>query len=221
MSKSERIIFLIKFGKKKHLESLLNNGELYFNSAKSYNKIKKSNIEQGDENEGALWIENLKNIQITCNHPELGEFRFKSVPNKLSKLTQFNHNYLTCSFYAVIYRDFVDSKILEVDARMSSFGGHALIISNPKLLIDNLFKYADKEKIRLSAKMVDYEDLNNEGRIELNPFIKKNDHSYQKEYRMVIKNSLDDSKLLYLKKIGENGTIIPTKKNESLKFKIN
>jgi hypothetical protein len=151
----------------------------------------------------------------------LGEFKFNSVPNKLSKLTQFNHNYLTCSFYAVTYRDFEDSKILEVDIRMSSFGGHALIISNPKLLIDNLLKYADKEKIQLSAKMVDYKDINNEGRVELNPFIKKNDHSYQKEYRMVIENSLDDSKVLYLKKIGENGTIIPTKENVSLKFKIN
>tara|TARA_R110002050_G_scaffold125594_5_gene245373 strand:- start:8400 stop:9065 length:666 start_codon:yes stop_codon:yes gene_type:complete len=221
MSKSERIIFLIKFGKKKHLESLLNNGELYFNSVKSFNKIKKSNCEQGDENEGAIWIENLKNIQIICNHPELGEFKFKSVPNKLSKLTQFNHNYLTCSFYAVTYKDFEDSQILEVDVRMSSFGGHALIISNPKLLIDNILEYADKEKIQLSAKMVDYEDINKEGRVELNPFIKKNDHSYQKEYRMVIENSLDDSKVLYLKKIGENGTIIPTKENVSLKFKIN
>tara|TARA_R100001369_G_scaffold91850_1_gene134452 strand:- start:2743 stop:3408 length:666 start_codon:yes stop_codon:yes gene_type:complete len=221
MSQPERIIFLIKFGKKKNLESLLKNGELYFKSAKSFNKIKKSNNEQGDENEGAIWIENFRNIQITCNHPELGEYKFKSVPNQLSKLTQFNHNYLTCSFYAVTNRDFEHTNILEVDDRMSSFGGHALIISNPKLLIDNVFNYAVKEKMQLSAKKVDYVDLTNEGRVEINPFVKKTDHSYQKEYRMVIKNSLDDSKVLYLKKLGENGTIIPTKKNETLKFKIN
>ena len=178
MSESEHILFFIKFGKKKNLESLLNKGELYFNTPEEFNKIKKSNNEQGDENEGAIWIENLKDFKLTLNHPEFGEFKFKSVPNKLAKLTQFNHNYLTCSFYAITNKDLEQSNILEVDERMSKCGNYALIISNTKLLIDSVINSAEKEGLCLSAKKVDYKDLSREGRIELNPFIKKIEHSY-------------------------------------------
>ncbi|UWX55115.1 hypothetical protein NYZ99_00215 [Maribacter litopenaei] len=220
MSQSERILFLIKFGQKKYLESLRNKGELYFKAAKAFNQIKKLNEAQGDSNEGAIWIENLKNIQTTLNHPKHGEFKFRSVPGTLTKLTQFNHNYLTCSFYAVTNKDFERSDIFEVDERMSNFGGHALVISNPKMFIDSVFEYAEKDNIQLSAKTVTYEDLNREGRIELNPFVKKDIHKYQKEYRMVIKNSLDDSKILYSHILGENGKIIATKTHEKLQFKI-
>ncbi len=41
----EKILFLVKFGKKEHLSSLLEKGELYFNSPKTFNDIKKINNE--------------------------------------------------------------------------------------------------------------------------------------------------------------------------------
>ncbi|SFU69773.1 hypothetical protein SAMN05216480_11424 [Pustulibacterium marinum] len=220
MEEPERIIFLIKFGKKRYLESLLNKGELYFQSIKAFNQIEKSNKEQGDENEGAIFIENFKNIKLTLNHPKHGEFKFKSVPDALTKLTQFNHNYLTCSFYAITDKDFENSNIFEVDEKMSSFGGYGLIISNPKFFVESVINYAEKENLSLQANKVTYLDLDKEGRIELNPFIKKKDHSYQKEYRMVIKNSLQDSKILYSDKLGDFGKIIPIPKDKKLPFKI-
>jgi len=220
MNEPERILFLIKFGKKKYLERLLNKGEVYFKNSKEFNKIKKSNNEQGDENEGAIWIKNLKDVQLTLNHSEFGEIKFKSAPNKLVKLTQYNHNYLTCSFYTVTNKDFVQSNLFEVDEKMSELGDYALIIPKPKELIDSVFEYANREKIQLAAKKVEYEDLSLDGRIEINPFIKKKEHSYQKEYRMVLKNSVESSKILLSRTLEKNGVIVPTKKNEKLKFKI-
>lgn len=220
MNESERILFLIKFGKKKYLERLRDKGEVYFKSSEEFNKIKKFNNEQGDENEGAIWIENLKDVKLTLNHPEFGDIKFKSTPNKFTKLTQYNHNYLTCSFYTVTDKDFEQSNLFEVDEKMSEFGDHALIIPNPKELIDSVFEYANREKVQLAAKKVDYEDLSYEGRIEINPFIKKKEHSYQKEYRMVLKNSAESSKILLSHTLEKNGVIVPTKKNEKLKFKI-
>ncbi|MEE9364240.1 MAG: hypothetical protein V3U92_16695 [Cellulophaga sp.] len=221
MNKSERILFLIKFGKKKYLERLRDKGELFFNSPEKFNKIKKSNNEQGDENEGAIWIENLKDVKLTLNHQEFGEIKFKSLPNKFVKLTQFNHNYLTCSFYTVTDKDFGQSNLFEVDEKMAEFGDHALIITNPTELIDSVFEYANREKIYLTAKKVDYEDLSLKGRIETNPFIKKEEHSYQREYRMVLNNSVESSKILLSSSLGTDGVIVPTIKNEKLKFKIN
>jgi len=220
MNEPERILFFIKFGKKKYLESLLKNGELFFNATKEFNKIKETNNEQGDENEGAIWIKNFENVELTINHPEIGEYKFKSVPNKITKLTQFNHNYLTCSFYAITNKDFEQSKILEIDERMSNFGEYALIISNTKLLTDSILNSAEKEGLSLSGKKVEYKELSILGRIELNPFIKKIEHNYQKEYRLVIKNSLESSKILKVCKLGENGKIIPTENLKKLKFEI-
>tara|TARA_R110002049_G_scaffold60372_3_gene162255 strand:- start:1106 stop:1771 length:666 start_codon:yes stop_codon:yes gene_type:complete len=220
MNEPERILFFIKFGKKKYLESLLKNGELFFNAPKVFNKIKETNTEQGDENEGAIWIKNSENVELTINHPEIGEYKFKSIPNKVTKLTQFNHNYLICSFYAITNRDFEQSKILEIDERMSNFGEYALIISNTKLLTDSIINSAEKEGLSLSGKKVEYKELSILGRIELNPFIKKIEHSYQKEYRLVIKNSLESSKILKVCELGENGKIIPTENLKKLKFEI-
>ena len=193
----------------------------FFNTPEEFNKIKKSNNEQGDENEGAIWIENLKDVQLTVNHPQFGEFKLRSTANKLTKLTQYNHNYLTCSFYAITNKDFQQSSILEVDQRMHKFGDYALIISNTKLLTDSVIHSAEKSGLNLYAKKVDYKVLTSQGRIELNPFIKKAEHSYQKEYRMVIKNSLETSIILNIDKLGENGKIIPIEKIKKLKFERN
>lgn len=215
---TENILFLLKFGKKKHLYSLLNKGELYFNSPKSFNRISNSNGEQGDEYEGSIWIENLENIQISYSHPNLGLLKFNTIPGKLSKLTQYNHNYLTCSFYAITNKDIENSNIIKVDSRMLKFGEYVLVISNPKFLIDKLLNYSKEKNIGLAINKVEYKNLNKEGRIEMTPFIKKKEHFYQKEFRMVIKKTLETSKLIKIESLVENGKIISNNKLKELKI---
>lgn len=219
IKKEEKILFLIKFGKEKHLDSLLEKGELYFNSPKTFNDIKKLNNEQGDENEGAIWIENMKSVQITWYHPKFGEIKFKPVPQKMSKLTQFNHNFLSCSFYAISNRDFENSDILKIDSRMLEFGEYALIIPYPKELIEDTIDCGNKENLEILANKVEYKNLTLEGRIEMNPFIKKVNHNYQKEFRLVLRNCLEPSKIIKIKNIGKNGILMPSENLKELKIK--
>ncbi|MBD0822622.1 hypothetical protein [Aestuariibaculum marinum] len=220
MSKAEDIIFFIKFGQKKYLELLKNKGELYFKNAKFYNQIKKSNNEQGDENEGAIWIENLKNYQLTLSHPEYGELKFKSVPNQIGKLTQFNHNYLITSFYSVSKKDFSTNGTLKISNKMTEMGDHALIILDTKKFLDSVLKSAKNIDIPIIGKKVEYHDLSNEGRIDMSPFHKKNEHSYQNEFRIIIENSIEEFKILSIDELSNNGIIIPVPKNQPLEFKI-
>ena len=220
MESQERILFFIKFGYRKYLEKLRDKGEVHFKSTKEFNNKKKYNNEQGDENEGAIWIDNIKNAQLTLEHPEFGELKFKSTPNKLVKLTQYNHNYLTCSFYAVTEKDFKESNTIEVDERMSEFGDSALIITNPTNLIDKIFEYASSNNLTLTFKKVNYGDFSQEGKIEIDPFMKKMEHSYQKECRFVLDNCIEESKTFICSGIENCGIIVPTIKNEKLKFKI-
>lgn len=210
MNKPENPFCLIKFGKKHHLESLLEKGELFFNTTTVFNKSTNTNTEQGDENEGAKWIKNVQLAEIKVNHPTLGEFKFKSVPNKLSKLTQFNHNYLTCSFYIITTKDFENTNTLKIDKKMLEFGEYALIINNPKTFIDSLIKTLENKKISYVAQKVEYKDLEGKGEITMNPFVKKNDHLHQKEYRIVLKNQFEP-KSLHIKGMKENGKIVLSK----------
>lgn len=210
MDKNEHPFCIIKFGKKKRLKSLLNNGELFFNSTENLNKIQILNKEQGDENEGAEWIENVQFSEIKVNHPTLGEYKFKPVSNTLGKLTQFNHNYLTCSFFIITTNDFENSNILKVNEKMLEFGEYALIIKEPKIFLDNIIEALEFENFDYSARKVEYKNLNSEGRVQINPFIKKLEHRYQKEFRIIIKNQLDP-KLIQIKDIGKIGEIVTSK----------
>lgn len=220
MKESSSIMFLIKFGQKTHLESLLNNGELYFSSPIKYNSLKELNDEQGDENEGAEWIDNLLDVKIQVSHPELGNLNFKSLPNKPVKLTQFNHNYLTTSFYLVSSTDIQKTGEIQIDKRMSSFGDHALIILNPKTFIDNILDSADSKKIALSSKVVEYQDLSALGKIEMNPFIKKIEHQYQQEFRIVLKNFIKENFVLNIEKHSIEGILVPVEKNKPFILKV-
>ncbi len=206
----EHTFCIIKFGKKKHLESLLKKGELYFNSTENLNKAEIINKEQGDENEGAEWIKNLQFSEIKVNHPTLGEYNFKPASNRLGKITQFNHNYLTCSFFILTTKDFEKTDILKVDERMLRFGKYALIIKEPKTFIDNVVDALEFENLDYSARKVKYKNLKYEEHIEMNPFIKKIEHQHQKEFRVILKNQIKP-KLIRIKDVNKIGEIVASK----------
>jgi len=206
MESTERPFCFIKFGKKEHLESLLNEGKLFFNGTENLNQGISINDEQRDENEGAEWIENIGLKEVKFKHPTKGEFKFKTDPNDLAKVIQFNHNYLTCSFYTITTKDFEKSNVFKIDKRMLKFGTHALIVKNPKNLMENLKNTLKKENIGFIANKVKYQNLKKEGRIEMSPFIKKIEHQHQKEYRIILKNR-NEPLLIEMNKIGNNGIL--------------
>ena len=211
MMENELPFCLIKFSKKrKYLESFLQKGELFFNSTENLNILEETNKEQGDENEGAEWIENVCLSEVKCNHPTLGEFKFKPDPKTPWKLTQFNHNYLTCSFYIITTKNFENTDILKVNEKMLEFGEHAIIIKNPKIFMDNLIEALELEDVDYSARKVKYKNLKSDGRIEMNPFIKKLEHKYQNEFRIIIKNQ-SIPKPIKIKDIDKIGQIVSSK----------
>jgi hypothetical protein len=185
----------------------MNNGELFFNKTENLNEGISINDEQRDENEGALWIKNIGLEEVRFKHPTKGEFKFKTDPNDLAKLIQFNHNYLTCSFYIITTKDFEKSNILKIDERMLKFGSHALIIKNPKILLDNIKKVLKEKDIGFNARKVEYRNLKEEGEIKMNPFIKKIEHNHQKEYRIILKN-YNEPLILKIDKIDSNGILV-------------
>ncbi|MCL6273383.1 hypothetical protein M3P19_05140 [Muricauda sp. 2012CJ35-5] len=156
-----------------------------------YNGIEKENPEKGDTYEGAEWIENAYIKKVNVKHPTLGEFNF--LPHKESpfKFIQYNHNYLTCSFYILTTRNFGESGVQKIDERMHKLGDNAIIIKQPDFFLNQLKKTLENTNYSFQYGIVNYMDLSGIRKYDMNPFIKKIEHSYQREFRIVIKNQLN------------------------------
>ena len=206
----EPVFCIIKFGKLVHLESLLSKGELCFNSTVLYNEIEQSNVEKGDSHEGAEWIENVYIKKVNVKHPSLGEFNFFPQKKSPFKFVQYNHNYLTCSFYIIRGKDFENTNKMKINEKMLQFGSHAIIVKQPNSFLALLKKSLNKTDYSYEANLVEYKDLSHIRRYEMNPFIKKFEHGYQKEFRVVIMNQLD-RKFIRIGSIKEYSEIVTTK----------
>ncbi len=187
---------LIKFGSKKNMLKLINNGELRFSLSKEYNELVDEK-ERGDLYEGAEKVVNSQITKIETQHPTLGKHTFKPVLGKLSKLIQFNDSYLSYSLYAISPRTFIDKNQHKIDKEHLEFGDSAIFIKQPLEFLNLITDQLKKEKIEYEMNFVEYLDYEKEGEISINPFNKKMEHSHQMEFRIIIKNI--DNKAQFLR----------------------
>lgn len=201
---------LIKFGSEKHMESLLKNGELYFSTAESFKKS--SNLERGDTYEGAEFIENFQMEKIKIEHKTIGTREFKTHPNKLTKFIQFNYEYLSYSLYAITPSLFENSENCRIDKRMLEFGESAVLINDPGMFLKDVFsKLKEMGNNRNFADFVKYRDFGCNGKIDVNPFIKKIEYQHQNEFRIITENSDDKPKLIKIGSIEDYSHLLSSK----------
>lgn len=218
-NRQEPVFCIIKFGKKEHLEKLLDQGELCFNPTELYNSIEQINPEKGDSYEGAEWVENIFIKEVNFKHPKLGRLRFKTDTRHPFKFIQYDHNYLSCSFYIITARDFKRIDILKLDRKMLEFGSHAVIIKEPDRFLTKLKYTLDETDYSYRTNRVEYKDLSVIGRHAMNPFIKKKEHQYQKEFRVIIKDELH-RKYLKLGSLNDCAELVSSKSLVEAKWEV-
>lgn len=189
----EDILFLIKFTKKEYAESLLKKGQIYFNVSRSFHGLKDG--ERGDENEGAEWIDFTPIVKIRAANPTVGTFELTPSFNAPSRVTQYNYSYLSYSLYALKYGQFANDNTHRIDARMSEFGDSAVVIEDIGLFLSSIVTKLKSDGIEYEISPVTYCDLST-GRIELNPFYKKQEHQHQCEFRIIIRNINDCARII-------------------------
>ena len=194
--KEDHLICLIKFGKKHHLEKMLKDGEIYFNTVDSYTDSNEP--ERGDLNEGADWIENGQFANIKVEHQTLGEHTFTPKMNELGKLIQYNFYYLSHSLFAITPNTFSKSDVFQIEQRMLEFGDSALMIKKPYELLQNIVTELKRQSVKYEIKEIEYQDLSQSGRIEMNPFIKDIEFAHQNEYRIIIENLNNASRSIHI-----------------------
>ncbi len=219
MSQLDKKIFcLIKFGSEKNMLKLINNGELRFSLSKEYNDLV-DNQERGDLYEGAEWIENTEFKSIEVDHPTLGKHTFNPVKGKLGKLTQFNYYYLSYSLYAISTRTFSDKDIHKIDESHLEFGDSAVLIKEPYKFLNAITLELKKRQLQYEMNFVYYTDYEQEGKILISPFTKKNDHSHQMEFRIIIENLNGESEFITIGGIEDYCQLIPSKTVVEMEWK--
>lgn len=172
--------YFIKFGKETYINELRNDGIVYFNPLSYFKKIENDEV-RSDSLEGAVRIEQVKDIQLYLE----GKVIAKQVPNSKAQLIFHDpqENGKVFSLYSIkedhLSNDFVfDNKLLK-------FGDKILLVTHPKKFIERIIKQIELNKYKFKISYVSYYNKNNYSG-NLDPFQKPDNFSYQYEFRVFI-----------------------------------
>lgn len=187
---------LIKFGRKEHLEKLIENGQIRFGAINDFQKSTEK--ERGDKFEGVINITNQYFTKIECEIPNFRKFTFQPMPNKLFSITKYtNDSFYSFSSYALTSDIFKETDVHKIDERMTEFGDYALVIREPILFLNEVKRKLTDMDQKWGYQLVDYKDYKKEGTIETDLFSKTFDLQHQSEHRILI-NSEQNGKEIFI-----------------------
>lgn len=216
--------FLLKFGHKEHLETLLTKGQLFFSSLKRFREMEGSE-EIRDLNEGITKIKDTSGATLHKKDPETGELIEIGLITS-GKMREYNSNreYVRI-FCTYIHKfDFKSSseimKTLPNDLADNMGYDHCLIITNPNDFILKVRKYFSERDIAFLDAPVDYVDKEEfEG--ELMPHHKDLRYSHQNEHRIgAILPEAEDTCVIEVGSLEGLGGIVKTNELHKLEFKV-
>jgi len=203
----QTVFLLIKFGKKEHLQKMLQSGQIRFGLIREF--MESNETERGDKFEGAYEIINNGFTEITSQHPTLGTHTFKLDPNLPARLMQTNMD-PHCSFscYALTYEMFCESTVHDIDKRLLEFGEYAIIIKNPREFISRIHKELNNKGFKAEANLIEYLNFNQDGKISPNFFTKSDELKHQNEMRLLIENAEEESVTIEIGSIRDIAVLI-------------
>lgn len=217
---NSEIMFFIKFGEKKNILDLYENGTLFFNTIEYFRKLESEQGVRGDNYEGTVKLTNFSdkdNVDFKITIPETGKI-INLKPNKLHLrefLSDIKGNLY--SLYSLKTPEILDFKNFKIDERVKDFGDYFLIIHNPSRFINSVIKEIKKKNISYRAKLVKYyekSELNG----EINLFDKPSEFEYQKEFRIVLYNNQSKPIKIKIDSLKEYSTIFKSKSIENMKI---
>jgi hypothetical protein len=169
---------LVKFGQKIHIQALLEKGQIYMNHVSEFIKIEDSKL-RGDEYEVLLLAKQVYNLEVLLHGRTIGTANTAKIFIK-NDLPVGN----IYSMYAL--SQIPDLSLLKVDEKCKEFGDSCLIILNVAEFIKRIEKAISESGKNLMYSPVQYENMQTYiGEWSL--FKKPLEYSYQKEFRLLVK----------------------------------
>ncbi len=214
------IMFFIKFGEKKNILDLYENGTLYFNTIDYFQNLESEQGVRGDNYEGTTRLTNYKGLDKTkleLKDPKTGRSIVLN-PNKYHLrefLSDIKGNLY--SLYSLKTPEILDFENFKIDERVKDFGDYFIVINNPSRFIDSIIKELNKQKISYKAKLVNYYDKSElSGEICL--FDKPSEFEYQKEYRIILYNNETKPIKIKIDSLKEYSSIFKSDSIEKMKI---
>ena len=188
---------LFKFGFKEHMEALLQEGQLYMGTFKSYRENENSEI--GDKNEGAHRITTSTNVTFDDVHKDTGKLSFLGELKDVT-VREFSDTFEQSRIYCM-YRVEIElndltqlSSILDVEL-LERFGYDSFVmVANVSEFYSRIDSFMENEELIYKRDLVVYKDLSN-GDQYLSPYIKDIRFLPQSEYRICIQKVLSEEPL--------------------------
>lgn len=179
-----RPLCLIKFGKKKDMRELVDNGVLYFQRLSTYQKSE--DAERGDENENLSHSWQSNKIKLEIN----GQI-ISGIVGPV-RIRNYNENPLAYCMYSITtaHIDMPDGKF--IDEKCYKFGDTAVVIMNGSEFLSRIKAACESIGAGYKGKLVEYVDYNlYHG--EMGPFKKyKQWFGHQSEFRFLLHSDSTD-----------------------------
>ena len=223
MKQNTFFFFLKVFEELNHAEKFLR-GELHAKPLSYFAELEDGEALRGDPHEGASYIFSQEEIKAKFNDITIN-------PSPIEISASFHMDKLKSLNVFCIYAGYVADpqsiedvrEQLQIPEECFGLGKHAVIIMDVKEFVDRVKRCAKEQNFKSEGRLVGYYDSNTTyGWFDDRdvPFKKRNEFSYQKEFRVVFHKSNDDEEPLDLN-IGDLNDIAvyctPEKINDLLK----
>lgn len=183
----DETLCLIKFGDRVHLEALMNEGAMYFQTIEHFQKLEADAL-RGDPSEGLSKVFQSALAEVTFTTDDGRKFEFSGKKGTLINTVRMSTNYVTglhaFCMYAVTS---TNSSSYHVDERVrSGFGDTCVAILNFPAFIDRVQSAVKAAGVGpLEADLVEYMDRDvHTG--DMGAFRKYRAFEYQSEYRITV-----------------------------------
>jgi hypothetical protein len=217
--KPTSIAYLIKIGKKYHIDSLRNKGLVYLNTIKHFKEVE-GNDERRDEHEGADRIAQVNYLKIKGEDGK--EYEFFKDSGKMgltsAQFRSFNQE-LKGNLYCMIgispEAELVDERL---DERNKELGDTILLIREPIVFLERLSNEIQRMGLKHYMGFVAYyNEKVYQG--NLNQFNKTDKYKHQNEFRVFIEYEKDEPLVLNIGSLREISEIYPIKMFSRIRFK--
>jgi hypothetical protein len=204
----------IKFGSEENIRDLQENGTIYCNTIEYFRQLEDSYL-RGDSYEGTFKITNYPpDSKITLYLPDKKEIELKTAKLHLREFYTDIKGNIYC-LTAITREEIIKLETLKLDLKNSRFGTHFLLIKDNQQFFDRLMKGFENEKLSIKTGFVKYYDkhlING----ELDLFHKSKEFEYQKEFRIIVKNDMQNPIKFQIGSLKEISEIFETKDLETL-----
>lgn len=243
LGESNKLVALLKFSKKEHLESL-REGNLYLNNFKYFRNLEKEEGKKGQGDSKDLTLV-LNEVNYELKNMETSEviFRGKAKQSFLESEEDYKRHVFCCTGITPDILEVIEVKddvasarlILPEELRVKAlddFGGHVAFI-NSGIFFEKIRKACNDQGISMFSNIVSYKDMNINHSERIHAF-NDNESSfffekdlffkYQNEYRLVFPDLIsDEPEVLKVGSLEDAITILSVEEflNMELQFNFN